>query len=135
MEIGEAVSIGPQVDSVMIAAGVFGSVTIGTFIFYIMQIIKGFTGERVQGVAAEAMVLVVSTLAILVALVSVDADWYDSGTYVSLIIGTLGATVIARGVYAQLFKVSVPGLPPSPDAEAVVIADPVDPPPDAWAGN
>lgn len=117
-------SIGPELDSVMIAAGVFGSVTIGTFIFYIMQIIKGFTGDRVQGVAAEAMVLIVSTLAIVVALVSVDANWQDSGTYVSLIIGTLGATVIARGVYAQLFKISVPGIPPSPEATATVVSDP-----------
>lgn len=122
--IGTAMSIGPEVDGVMIAAGIFGSVTVGTFIFYLMQIIKGFTGDRVQGVAAEAMVLIVSALAIVVALVSVGADWTDENTYVSLIIGTLGATVIARGVYAQLFKISVPGIPPPSESTATVVSDP-----------
>lgn len=124
MEIGEAVSIGPNLDGVVIAAGTFGAMALGTFIFYVMQIIKGFAGERVSGKAAEAMVLLVSALSITVALVSADADWYDSGTYVALIVGTLGATVIARGVYAQLFKVSVVGSPPSSEAIAMVVADP-----------
>lgn len=98
-------SIAPDVEAVQIAAGLFGAVTLGTFVFLLMQIVKGFA-PALNGQAAEVVVIIVSLIAVVVALVSADADWYASDTWVSLIAGTLSTTVVARGVYSQLFKAS-----------------------------
>jgi hypothetical protein len=112
-----------DISTVSIATGIFGSVTIGTFVFLMMQIIKGFAGEVCSGARAEAIVLGVSCAAVVVALVSVHSDWETTDTWVALITGTLGTTIIARGLYSQLFKVSVAGMPPSSDAEATTVTD------------
>lgn len=113
-----------DITSVQIGAGIFGTVSLSMFIFMLMQIIKGFTGDKIAGPWAEGMVLGVSAIAVIVALASVNADPYKTSTYVSFVAGTIGATVIARGLYAQLFKVSVAGSPPSSDAAATEVTDP-----------
>ncbi|MDQ3541531.1 MAG: hypothetical protein M3440_12685 [Chloroflexota bacterium] len=105
-----------DIGAVQIAAGLFGSVSLGTTVFLLMQMIKGLVGERMNGPEAEYVVIGTSLVAVLLAMLAVDTDWRERTTYVALVIGTLSATVIARGLYSQLFKVSVEGVPVSPDA-------------------
>ena len=107
----------PDISAMQIAAGLFGSVSLGTIVFLMLQVIKGLIGERVSGRSAEAIVIGTSLAAVLLALLAVDTDWWARETYVSVVIGTLATTVIARGLYSQLFKLSVEALPPSWAAE------------------
>lgn len=112
-----------DIGSVEIAAAFGGTMTVGTAIFLLLQIVKGFWPD-LNGRAAEAAVLIVSGLAAVMLLFAVSADWTDSTTYLSLAVAMLSSTVIARGVFSQLFKVSVSGSPPSSEAEATVVDDP-----------
>lgn len=105
------------IDSITIAAGVFGSVTLGTLCFLLMQQVKAFLPE-LAGIAAEVAVVLVSFVAVALVLISTRADPRALDTWLALVIGTLGTTVIARGVYAQLYKQSVP---PSSDERIVAV--------------
>ena len=111
-----------NLDSTTIAAGMFGSVTLGTLVMLLLQQVKAFW-PTLAGRQAEAANVAVSFVAVLLVVVASRSDWRAMDTWLALIIGTLGTTVIARGVYAQLFKVSVPGVPPPAGAEAVVVDD------------
>lgn len=100
-----------DIGAVQIAAGLFGSVSLGTTVFLLLQIVKGLLGERVSGRAAETVVLGTSFAAVMLAMLAVDTNWRDRETYVALTVGTLATTIIARGLYSQLFKASVEGVP------------------------
>ena len=112
-----------DMDSVTFTIAAFGSVTLGTLVFYLMNLVKGWF-PSLEGRAAEMAVTGVSLVAVLLVLWSGETDWRDSQTYLALIVGTLATTMVARGVYATLYKVSAPGIPPSADAEAVAVDDP-----------
>ena len=105
--IGEAMSIGPDVDSISIAAGAFGTFTAAAFIFMVMQMVKGFA-PTLNGKWAEGVVILVSLLATVLALVAADSNWSATSTWVALAVVTPALAVTARGYYAQLFKVSTP---------------------------
>lgn len=111
-----------NLDSTTIAAGMFGSVTLGTLVMLLLQQVKAFW-PTLAGRQAEAANVAVSFVAVLLVVVAARSDWRALDTWLAIVIGTLGTTVIARGVYAQLFKVSVPGVPPPSDAEAIAVAD------------
>ncbi len=92
-----------DINAVTIAAGLGITMTLGTAVFLMMQVVKGFI-PSLAGRAAEGVVIAVSAVAVAMALVSVDADWTDPDTILTLVAGTLSTTVVARGVYAQLFR-------------------------------
>jgi len=118
-----------NLDSITIAAGVFGSVSLGTLVTLLMQQVKAFM-PTLAGRAAEVAVMAVSGLAVAVALVAIRADPRALDTYLALFIGTLGTTVIARGVYSQLYHQSVPNLPPETGERIVAVETaPEDEPP------
>ena len=114
-----------DIGSVQIAAGLAGSLTIGTLIFLVMQNLKAFV-PNLSGRPAEATVVFVAALVTLAAFITTDADWFDPETIIAYIVATLSASVIARSTYAALFKVSVAGIPPS--AGATVQPEAVDDP-------
>lgn len=104
-----------------IAAGSFGVVSVGTLIMCLMQIIKGFI-PRLEGPWAEGTVVGVSVLVTVVIFVLApgETDWGNEETYAMMFIVACALTIVARGAYAQLFKVSVVNVPPPPDAQAVM---------------
>ena len=125
-----------DIGSVEIAAGLAGSLTVGTLIFLILQNVKAFA-PNLNGRNAETVLLLISALVAAAAFITADVNWYDAQTIIAFIVATLSASVLARSTYAQLFKVSVTGSPPSSEAtvppEAVIdpqAADPYDALPD-----
>lgn len=118
-----------NLDSITIAAGVFGSVTLGALVMLLMQQVKAFY-PGLAGRASEVAVVGVSFAAVVLVLLSVRADPRALDTYLALVIGTLGTTVIARGVYSQLYHQSVPNLPPETGERIVAVETaPEDEPP------
>lgn len=109
-----------NLDSITIAAGVFGSVTLGALVMLLMQQVKAFY-PGLTGRASEVAVVGVSFAAVLLVLLSVRADPRALDTYLALVIGTLGTTVIARGVYSQLYHQKVAGLPPDEGERIVAV--------------
>lgn len=96
------------------AAGV--TVSVGAALFLLLQAIKDFA----PNLSGRAALGVVYALAFLIAAVIVsssdDADWSTPATYLAVVIIGLSVSLVGKGIYAQLFKVAVAGLPPSPDA-------------------
>lgn len=95
-----------DIGSVEIAAGLAGSVTIGTLCMLMLQTLKALV-PTIQGRAAEIAVLIVSLVAVGLALLATDADWSATETYIGLFVGWLSTAVIARGVFAQLFRPAI----------------------------
>ena len=104
-----------DIGSFEIAAGLAGSLTVGTLIFLIMQNVRAFA-PNLSGRTAETVVLIISALAVIAAFITADVDWYSAQTIVAFVVSTLSASVLARSTYAALFKVSVEGSPPSSEA-------------------
>ncbi len=105
-------------------AAAFGvSMSVSTAVFLLLQVVKGFY-PNLSGKAAEAAVVVTSAIAVSLALMGVHADWGKTDTWLAMVVGSLSLTVTARGLYAQLFKVSVQGSPPSSEAMATKVDDP-----------
>ena len=109
-----------DISSVQIAAGLAGSLTVGTLIFLILQNVKAFA-PNLNGRAAESVVVAVAALVALAAFITTDADWYDPETIIAYIVSTLSASVLARSTYAALYKQSVPNLPPPSDERIISV--------------
>lgn len=121
-----------DVDSVTFTVAAFGSVTLGMLVFYAMSIVKGWF-PTIEGRRAEMAVVGVSLLAVVLVLWAGETNWRDDGTYLALIVGTLATTMVARGVYAQLFKSSIP--PEAGDRVVTVETVPEDEPQPEFGWN
>ncbi len=92
-----------SVDSLSIAAGAFGTVSISVLVMLMVDLVKaywpGLTGQR-----AEVAVTLVSLAAVTILLVSTDADWYARDTWVALIVGVVSVNVMARGIYMRAVR-------------------------------
>lgn len=107
-----------DVGALTVAAGAFGMLSASTLIFLLTQAIRGFW----PNLGGRAAVIVVYLEALLVTLIILSQSgdawaWDDDTFWVAVLIGTLSLGIVAQGIYSSLFKVSVSGLPPSPDAE------------------
>jgi hypothetical protein len=112
-----------DITPVDITTALAGTITTGALVLYILQNIKAiFPG--LQGRRAEAAGGVASFVAVTIGFVLAKADWYAPETYALLFVSWMSVWVAARAGYAMLFRVSVPGVPPSSEATATGVADP-----------
>ncbi len=111
----------PDSLAVVISLGVLGTISVGTLVLLQVQALKLLV-PALTGQIATVAVLACSLLAQLMAFVSLGVDWGDAYTIPALYVSTLGTFVSAVAQYAFLFKVSVKGLPPTPNA-SVDVAD------------
>lgn len=106
-----------DIGATTIAAGLAGTITLGTLIVLILQNVKAITGDRLQGTSAEAAGGAAALVSVVLSFHLAGADWRDDTTYPALFIAWMAAWVSARSTYALLFKVSVEGVPPRSGAE------------------
>lgn len=100
-----------DIGATTIAAGLAGTITLGTLIVLILQNVKAITGERLQGPSAEMAGGAASLLSVAMSFHLASANWRDDTTYAALFIAWMAAWVSARSTYALLFKASVQGVP------------------------
>ncbi|MDQ3539969.1 MAG: hypothetical protein M3440_04720, partial [Chloroflexota bacterium] len=112
----------PDFEAANIALAVIGTVSVGTIVLLQVQALKQLLGDWLEGRNAIIAVFLCSLVAQLIAFQALGVDWRDDATYPSLYIATLGTFVSAAAQYSFLFKVSVSGLPPGPDASVPVSA-------------
>jgi hypothetical protein len=106
----------PDFEATNIALAIIGTVSVGTVVLLQVQALKQLLGDWLEGRKAIFAVFVCSLIAQLIAFQALDVNWRDDATYPALYIATLGTFVSAASQYAFLFKVSVAGVPPSPEA-------------------
>lgn len=114
-----------DVGSMEVIAGVFGTVSVSFLCFLQVQALRGFW-PSLSGRAAVGVVYAVAALTAAIVLTQAGIGLRDRDGLVAWYIGTLSVGLIAQGIYSQLFKISVDGAPPSPEASvpAAAINDP-----------
>jgi hypothetical protein len=104
-----------------VTLALLGTVSIGSIILMLMQATKQLF-PSLEGQWAIRVTFVYSLFAVALSMHQLGADFQDLDAWISIFLGGCGAFVSAVSQYAFLFKRSVEGLPPPPDAEAPVAA-------------
>ena len=112
------------------AIGAAGTLTVSAFLFLCLQAVKDFL-PNLEGRAALCVLYALSGAIAAALLQQSGADWWVSESWLAWVVMTLSAAIIAKGIYAQLFKVSVRGVPLPPDAEVPPPTVPPSKPPEA----
>lgn len=112
-----------------VTLALLGTVSIGSIILMLMQATKQLF-PSLEGQWAIRATFVYSLFAVALSMHQLGSDLRDVDTWIAVFLGGCGAFVSAVSQYAFLFKRSVEGLPPPPDAEAPATAfeTPVDKP-------
>ena len=111
----------PDYGTADLAVGAGATVAVSTFLFLMLQALKDFF-PNIAGRNALGVLYGLSLLVALALVAQASPDWLDYATYLSLLVITVSVSIVAKGIYSQLFKVSVEALPPSWNVEVPVEA-------------
>jgi hypothetical protein len=100
-----------------VTLALLGTVSIGSIILMLMQATKQLF-PSLEGQWAIRITFIYSLFAVALSMHQLGSDLRDADTWIAIFLGGCGAFVSAVSQYAFLFKRSVEGLPPPPDAEA-----------------
>jgi hypothetical protein len=104
-----------------LAAG--ATVGVSTFLFLMLQAIKDWF-PSLEGRHALAVLYGLSVVIGVALIAQTTPDWWDYTTYLSMAVLIVSVSIVAKGVFAQLFHVKAEGIPPSSDAVATTVVDP-----------
>ena len=112
-----------DLSAAQLALGAAGTLTVSALLFLALQAIKDFVPTL--GGRAALSVLYALSGAIAAALVAQTyPDWMDYTTYFAIVVMTISVSIVAKGIYSQLFHVAQAGVPASSEAVATVVDDP-----------
>lgn len=113
----------PDYGASELAIGAGSTLAVSTFLFLMLQAIKDFA-PRLAGRWALGVLYGLSLIIAGALTAQTTPSWWDYTTYLSIAVITVSVSVVAKGIYTQLFHVAAPGIPPSPDAVATDVVDP-----------
>lgn len=121
----------PDYSSSQLAIGAGSTVAVSTLVFLMLQAVKDFA-PNLAGRAALTVLYILSALVAAALTAQTTPDWFEYTTYLTIVVATVSISIIAKGIYAQLFHQSVPNLPPPSDERIVSVeTEPADEPYDA----
>ena len=114
----------PDYSAAQLAIAGGTTLAVSTFLFLMLQGVKDWF-PNLAGRAALGVLYGMSLIVAIALTAQTTPDWWDYSTYLAIGVITVSVSIVAKGIYAQLFHVKAEGIPPSADAVATTVVDPI----------